>query len=166
MNLSTAIFLINNKVRAIHAIYEAIDEPAQRHGNPPKVTMFKTLDQTIKVDDFIVVPTDTRHKMTVVKVTETDVDVDFESSANVHWIIGRVDRRPYEDLLVREGETVKAIQSATRRKKRDDLRETMLADHVQDLKLLPMASMNGEGPAVEPPAVSRPLGPTDDDNPF
>ena len=68
MNYSTAIFLINNHARALKVTYE--------DGANPEIV--KTLDQTIKLDDYVVVETDTRHKMTVVKVVETDVDFDLE----------------------------------------------------------------------------------------
>ncbi len=76
MNYSTAIFLINPKVRAIAAVYE----PDTDNRKAPR-TIFKTFDSTIEVGDYILVPTDTRHKMTVNKVVEVDVEPDLESSA-------------------------------------------------------------------------------------
>lgn len=138
MNYSTAVFLINKYVRAVLGTYEAEDSA--------KRTLFKTLDETIKVGDFVIVPTDTRHKMTVVKIVETDVDVDFDSTATVHWVIGRIDQEPYQKMLADEQQAIQVIKSAELRKKRDDLRAAMFADHVETLKALPIAALNGDAP--------------------
>ena len=139
MNYSTAIFLINKHARAVHATYEA-EENA-------KVTTFKTLDETIRVGDFIIVPTDTRHKMTVCKVTAVDVDVDFDSTATIQWIIGKIDRDPYQQILKQEDAAVQAIKAAELRKKREDLAKSMLANHMDAIKALPIAALNGDSPA-------------------
>ena len=82
MNYSMAIFLISNQARAISVTYEA-DEKAAK-------TIFKTLDPSIAVGDYVVVQTDTRHQMTVCKVVETDIEPDFNSIALMKWIIGKV----------------------------------------------------------------------------
>lgn len=65
MDNSRIVFLINDQVRAVKAKYE--DSGAAE--------MFKTFDATIQVGDLAVVQSTTRHMMTVVKVTEIDVDV-------------------------------------------------------------------------------------------
>lgn len=137
MNYSTAVFLINKNVRAVLATYEAEDTA--------KRTVFKTLDETLTVGDYVVVPTDTRHKMTVCKIVETDVDVDFDAPAQVLWIIGKIDRAGYDGVLAQEAKAITAIKSAELRKKRDDLRSTMFADHIETLKALPIAVLNGDG---------------------
>lgn len=136
MNYSLAVFLINKNARAVLATYEA-EETAKR-------TLFKTLDPTIAVGDFVIVPTNTRHKMTVVKVVEADVDVDFESRDQVEWIIGRVDSSGFKETLAQEGQALTAIKSAELRKKRDDLRQALFADHIESLKALPITAMNGD----------------------
>ena len=136
MNYSTAVFLINKYVRAILATYEAEDTA--------KRTMFKTLDPTIAVGDFVIVPTDTRHKMTVVKVVETDVDVDFDSHTQVGWVVGKVDQSGYNTVLAQERDAINAIKSAELRKKRQDLRDNMLADSLADIKALPISAINGD----------------------
>ena len=141
MNYTTAVFLINKHVRAVLATYESEDNA--------KRTLFKTLDDTVAVGDFVVVPTDTRHKMTVCKVVETDVDVDFDSTAPVAWVIGKVDRTAHEQVLAQEGTAIQAIKSAELRQKRDNLRKAMFADHLDTLKALPIAAMNGDAPKVE-----------------
>lgn len=144
MNYTTAVFLINKHVRAIKATYEAPD-------NAPR-TIFKTLDPDISVGDFVIVPTDTRHNMTVCKVVECDVDVDFDSNVAMAWIIGKVDRAPYELTLSQEAQAVQAIKSAELRKKREDLAKSVLADKLADIKSLPIAAMNGDAPPTEPKA--------------
>jgi hypothetical protein len=143
MNYSTAVFLINKHVRAVKATYEAGDSAGRE--------IFKTLDTAVKVGDLVVVPTNTRHKMTVVKVVETDVDVDFDSAAPMLWIVSRIDTRNHEICLSQEGDAVAAIKSAELRKKREDLRDSLLKDHMSEIKALPIASMNGEAPAASAP---------------
>lgn len=140
MNYTTAVFLINKNVRAVLATYEAEDAA--------KRTVFKTLDQTLKVGDFAIVPTDTRHKMTVVKIVETDVDVDFDNATPVAWIMGKIDRTEYDLTLAQEQEAIQVIKSAELRQKRDNLRKAMFADHVETLKALPIAVINGDAPKV------------------
>ena len=136
MNYTTAVFLINKYVRAVGCTYEA-EATAEK-------TVFKTLDDTIAVDDYVIVPTTTRHKMTVCKVVEVDIDIDFDSAKPCQWIIGKIDDTRYKETLVQEDTAIKAIKSAELRKKRDDLRENMFADHTATLKALPLAAMNGD----------------------
>lgn len=119
-NQSTAVFLINDKTRAILATYEEGD-------NAPR-TMFKTFDQSIDVDDLIIVPTGTRHRMTVCKVVEVDVDVDFNSGVTVEWVIGTVDTTEYQEVVRREKDALKTIRSAEVRREREKLKEALLAD--------------------------------------
>lgn len=136
MNYTTAVFLINKHVRAIVATYETGDSAVR--------TTFKTLDPTIAIADFIIVPTDTRHKMTVCKVVDVDTDIDFDSTTAVAWVIGKVDRTAYEATLLQEAEAVKTIKSAELRQKRDNIRNAMFADHMETLRALPIAAINGD----------------------
>lgn len=148
MNYSTAIFLINPKVRAIAAIYE----PDTDSRKAPR-TIFKTFDQTLSVGDYILVPTDTRHKMTVNKVVEVDLDPDLESHSQMSWVIGVVDRVAYEDVLAQEARAIDLMKAAEKTHAREELRKKMLA-HVDETKLaaLQIARMNGDGiDLVEPP---------------
>ena len=139
MNYTTAVFLINKNVRAVEGTYES--------GDTAKRETFKTLDPTIKSGDLVVVPTDTRHKMTVVKVVAIDVDVDFESSAPVRWIVSKVDVHEHEVRLAQEGDAISAIKSAELRKKREDLRDSLLKDHMAEIKALPIYK-NGDTPSA------------------
>lgn len=120
MNDSTAIFLISDKVRAIHVTYE--------DGDDAPIALCKTLDSSIKVDDFVVVSTDTRHKMTVCKVVGADVDIDVETTEEIKWIVGVVYTANFEDIKRQEDEAVIVIKNAERRRKRKELSEAMGID--------------------------------------
>lgn len=136
MNYSTAVFLINKHVRAMNVTYE--------EGDGAKKTAFKTLDPDIKEDDLVVVETDTRHGFTVCRVVESDIDLDFDSNVPVRWIVGRVDLADHRLTLDQERDAIKAIKSAELRQKREKLRDAMFADHVETLKALPIAAINGD----------------------
>ena len=140
MNYTTAIFLINKDVRAVLVNYEP--------NAPDKLCMFKTLDKTIKKDDYVIVPTHTRHNMTVSKVIEVDVDVDFDSTAPVEWIVAKVDRSQYEVTLSQEGDAIAVIKSAEKTKKRNELAAALLVDSRDALKALPITTVNGAEPSA------------------
>jgi hypothetical protein len=143
MNYTTAIFLINKNVRAVMCNYEP--------DAPGKTAMFKTLDATIREGDFVIVPTNTRHNMTVSKVMETDVDVDFDSGASVGWIISKIDRSTYEVTLSQEGDAITVIKSAEKTKKRNELAAALLADSAGALKALPITTVSGDSPLPSAP---------------
>lgn len=123
MNYSKAVFLISDDVRAVMATYEK-DEPDR----PAARTMFKTFDRKIKVDDYVVVPTNTRHHMTVCKVVEVDVEPDLEAGADLEWVVGVVDRADFQKIKSQEGDAIAKIKSAEKRRKREELRKTLLDD--------------------------------------
>lgn len=135
MNYSTAVFLINKNARAVIGVYET--------DNNAKRTTFKTLDQHIAIGDFAIVPTETRHKMTIIKIVDVDVDVDFDSPHPMEWIIGIVDRTAFEATLAQENTAIAVIKSAELRKKRDELRDAMFKDHLDTLKTLELSAING-----------------------
>ncbi len=149
MNYSKSVFLINQHARAIATIYEA--EAASPSHTQPKRTSFKTLDPDIKVGDFVIVPTTTRHSMTVVKVVEVDVDVDFDTPEIMQWIIGVVDRSDYEKVVAQESTAISTIKSAELRQKREALRDSVFKDKAESLKTLAIADMNGNGKPADPP---------------
>lgn len=138
MNYTTAVFLINTNTRAILATYEATD-------NAPR-EMFKTLDPDIKVGDLVVVPTGTRHLMTVCKVVEVDVDPDYDSPTQMRWVVDRIDVPAHEKTLKLEAAAIQRIHSAQSRKKRDELREALLADSKDEIMALPISAIE---PAVK-----------------
>lgn len=135
MNYSTAVFLMNEHVRCVLATYELdTDNPKAKR------TSFKTLDASIRVGSYVVVPTDTRHGLTVVRVVETDVDVDFDAPEQLKWIVGLVDKIPYEETLRIEEEAISAVKSAEKRKKADELRKALILDR-EALKTLAISTV-------------------------
>ena len=124
MNYSAAIFLVNPDARAVAVSYELAPE-----GTKPKTTIFKTLDQTVDVGDFVIVPTDTRHNMTVVRVEEVDLDLDPDTTLDLKWLIGKVDRAAHEAVVRAEAEAIQAIKSAERRAKKEELAKKLLNDN-------------------------------------
>ena len=133
MNYTTAVFLINSDVRAIMVSYEPDEERTKNNR-----VVFKTFDKTIQKDDLVVVPTNTRHSMTVCKVVDVDVDIDFDSDVPVAWVVERVDQAAYAQILGREAEAITVIKSAEKTRKRAELRNAMLADSSEALKALPI----------------------------
>ncbi len=142
MNYSTAIFLISDKVRAVAACYDDGE-------NAPR-EVFKTFDRNLKVGDYVLIPTDTRHKMSVFKIAEVDADVDLESNHKMKWIIGVVDRANFEDIERQESEAIATIKSAERRKKRDELRDALMKDTGETLKQLPIYADGDEAVKLPP----------------
>ena len=96
MDNSRIVFLINDQVRAVKAKYE----------DTGSAEMFKTFDPTIKVGDLAVVQSNTRHMMTVVKITEADVDVNFDSTTTIHWIVQKIDAPAFDTVLAQEAQAI------------------------------------------------------------
>lgn len=133
MNLSTAIFLVNKSVRPVRVSY---DPDAPKHNNPDK--LFKTLDPGLAKGDMVVVPTGTRHGMTVCKVEEIDFRVNFDTQSEYLWVIGRVDVDAYESVKTQEATVVDRIGTAEENRKRAELAAALgLADvNLTDLDIV------------------------------
>lgn len=129
MDPSKIVFLINDKVRLIRVSYDTLNTSGEKtsHHN------FKTLDQSLAVDDFVVVETNTRHGLTVCKVVEVDLDVDFDDGQPLKWAFQRVDSAAIELIRAQEGEAMKAAARAELKRKRDQLREGIFAEHSEML---------------------------------
>lgn len=121
MNYSSAVMLINPNIRAVKIVYE-------KDSDNNKVTRytFKTLDPSIKKGDLVVIPTSTRHGYTVVLVDDVDVEVDFDSSVELKWIVCKAPVQQYEDILAEEKKWIGAIKASEARKKREDIKKNML----------------------------------------
>ena len=159
MNYSTAVMLINQNIRAIKTVYE--DEIEHKHQTP---VMFKTLDQEIKVGDFAIIPSHTRHKKTVVKVTEVDCDLDFESDVILEWVIDKVVTANHEKILVEEKVWLDALQKAEKRRKRDEIKKSMLDMYKEDgVQGLGIATMGGLTALTEEEAPKAKPKKTDDE---
>ncbi len=156
MNYSTAVFLINKTVRAVNVSYERDSANPERYSGT--LTMFKTFDQSIKKGDFVIVPTDTRWRMTVCRVEEVDVDVDLESTVQVGWLIGRVDKVAYEGVLAQEETAVVAIKSAEKKRKQDELRDALLKDN-PELNSLATVGLGAAALAAPPTPAYNPAPP-------
>lgn len=141
MNYTTAVFLINKDLRALIGVYE----------DGGKRETFKTLDHSIKVGDLCVVPSDTRHKVTTVKVLETDVSVDFDAQEKVRWIITRIDMDAFAQTVAQEDQAIEALKAAEFKKRRDTLfKDLVAAADADKIKALPIYK-NGEG---DPPKAA------------
>lgn len=116
MNYSTAVMLINPSIRAVRGKYE-------ESGN---ADLFKTLDQDLKVGDFAVVESGTRWKITTVKITEVDVDVDFDSSCHVGWVVGKIDTAAHDNLKAMETSAIELIKKGELRKRREEIKKNTL----------------------------------------
>lgn len=141
VNYSTAVFFINDKLRAVKCRY---DPDAGHH----KDTVYKTLDPSIKVDDFVVIPTGTRVGFTVVKVIEVDVAVDFDSAEQMGWIACKIDVENHKARLKMEEEAINLMKAKEFEKRRKEILETTFGDGAGDLKALPLAS-GGAAPIAE-----------------
>lgn len=151
MNYSTVIFLINDDVRAVLCSY---DIDAQGKAVAGTQRLFKTFDKALKPGDFVVVPTDTRHKMTVNRVEQVDVEVDPDSSAQMTFIIGKVDTAAHDKIVSIEQEAISSIKSAEKRSAKEKLREKLLADNPQLAEL--EAATGGTLLAAPPSPPERP----------
>lgn len=163
-NLSTAIMLLDDRVRAIAVTYEKIDynedttkqmkySPAYLATGklPSGAVLFKTMDESITVGSYVVVPTNTRHSMTVCKVVGVDVVVDFDNMDEVYWIVDTVDTAPFEQIRQDEELVLIAMKKSADDKKRKAAREAF-AEHIPDN--LPMI---GGTVAPPPPTKTSPV---------
>lgn len=120
MNYSTAILVMNPDARCVKVIYE----PDTLHTKAPR-ELFKTFDKTIKVDDFVVVPSSTRHNITTCKVVEVDVDDWMDTGKSIGWVIGRIDLADAEKVKNWEATAIEALKDAEKRKRRREMQASM-----------------------------------------
>jgi hypothetical protein len=132
MDNSVIVLLINDSARAIKGIYE-------EHGT---AGTFKTMDQNIKVDDLVVVESGTRHEMTVVKVTEVDVALNYDTQKDVKWVVQAIDTVSFGALKNQEKKAIAAVQEAEQERKKAELRKSMFAHHEEKLKMLEIAKVD------------------------
>lgn len=137
MHDSRAVFLVSDEVRAVLCNYH----PEYKHKEPctcyedcncKRNVMFKTLDASIQPKDYVVVPSHTRHKMTIVQVVEADVEPDLDSDKPVKWIVGKVSRTEFEQLEEQEKLAVDMIRKAEKRRRRAELQKQHLATLTDD----------------------------------
>jgi len=128
MNYSNVLFLISDAVRAIRVAYE---------DNGRNNTIKKTFDKTVKVGDYVIVDTNTRWNMTVCKVSEVDVEVDFDSDDQLGWIIAKVDLDEFDSIKKQEETAIAVIKESEKRDKKEALRASIMRSAGSQLKALP-----------------------------
>lgn len=134
MNYSNVLFLISDKIRAIRVSYEE---------NGRNQTIKKTFDPDIKVNDFVIVETNTRHQMTVCKVEAVDVEVDFDSDDQLGWIISRVDLDAFEEYKRQEREAISVIKEAEKQDRKVALQQSIMRSTASTaLKALPVCNID------------------------
>jgi hypothetical protein len=137
MNKTLQIFLVNDEVRGVTVTY------APEGGR----YTFKTFDDTLKVDDYVIVESTNSnnstnstnpHGFVICQVVETDVEIDLDSPHTYKWVVGRVDTEAHNELLRQEQIVIARIAKAEKRRKRKKLAETLLDDTNGELKELPI----------------------------
>ncbi len=126
MDNSTIVLLINDECRAVEGVYE---EGGSK-------TVFKTFDPTLSVDDYAVVQSSTRHEMTTVQITAVDVDINFDTTKNLKWVVQKIDTSYFNTILAQEAEAITAVQAAERKRKKAELRKSLMADHEDSIQAL------------------------------
>lgn len=91
-------------------------------------------------------------------IVETDVDVDFESTTHVNWIIGKVDRSGYERLIANESAAIALIKSSEKTRRKSELAKALLAHDdalASALKQLPISGnvVHDDGTGYERPPM-------------
>lgn len=143
MNYSTAIFLINNDVRAVSVSYE---QDHEGKGIKP-FTLYKTFDPEVAVGDHVAIPTGTRHGMTVARVEEVDVEVDVDFGGTMNWLVDRVDTSQRDVIEAQEADAIATIKSAEKKARQDELRAKLIADNPS---LNVLANIGGDAVAALP----------------
>lgn len=120
MNYSTAVLVMNQEARCVKTIYEPDTQNVKQTRE-----MFKTFDKSLKVGDFVVVPTGTRFNLTVCQIVETDVDDWMDTHKELGWVVGRVDMADSEKVKAWEASAIEALKDAEKRKRRRELQASM-----------------------------------------
>ncbi|MEK6886649.1 MAG: hypothetical protein AABW88_02345 [Nanoarchaeota archaeon] len=128
MNYSTSLIALNKNIRVIEIAYddETSMNPYDKKNNRKR---FRTLDKTVKIDDLVVIPTQTRHLMTVAKVVEVDCRVDFKSKDEIQWLVTRVPTEDYANVLAKEEEFIDQLQKSEERRVAEELKKNLLEMH-------------------------------------
>lgn len=154
MNYSTAVILINPQIRVMKTIYKPEIEGQKKE----QTYSFKTIDKDLKVGDLVLVPSDTRFGFTANQIVEADVEVDFDNSAQMKWIVGKIDLVAYAEILKMEEAAINLIKTGELRKRREEIRKNTLDAVVGgEINKLDIAKLGGNVPAIEaPPAIGMP----------
>ncbi len=153
MNLSASVMLVEDSIRPARVEYD----PDNKYNNNPS-KFFKCLDPTVKAGDLVIATTNTRHGMTVVKVSAigySDVPVDFESTEPWGWIVGPVPTAQHDAILATEKSIIGRVSEANANRLKTQLKESMGLGAVSfaDLDLTKASALPAPPEAtVQPPA--------------
>lgn len=122
MNYSSAIMLVKpDEVRAVRVEYD----PDNKYNNNP-MKVFKTVDPSIQVGDLVIAQTNTRHKFTVVKVSEVDFPVDFNDQSERWGCIGaKFDIDAFNSLIKIEDGVIAKVAKIQENRMRKELIDSM-----------------------------------------
>lgn len=89
---------------------------------------YKYLDDlNLQPDDKVVIQTNSRWGLAVGKVIETDNEHELSPSAEIDWIVDRIDTESYEDMLDTEKNIIKQAAKARKQKEREEAKAEMKA---------------------------------------
>jgi hypothetical protein len=146
MNYSTAVFLINDQVRALYVVYGPLPQDDGEYGKQqiPRY-LVKTLDTEIEVGDYVIVPATVGHRMQIAKVVDTEAEIDFDSTTVVPWIIQRVDLDAFNQTIKQEKVAISKIREAAVMEKKKKLAQSLQGATSIDLRALPLATKPEKG---------------------
>ncbi len=154
MNYSTAILVMNPDARCLKVTYEVDSE----HTKAPR-EMFKTFDKNLKVGDYVVVPTNTRHNLTVCKIVEIDVDDWMDTGKELGWIVGSVDMADANKVKAWEETAIQGLKDAEKRKRRREMQasmtEAMNEKEKEGLALMLASPLSGNSESVIDPLTGE-----------
>lgn len=133
MHDSRKVFLLPEEPRCILASYQPKPngqdyEPEDIGDGDYSLKELKTFDVDTKPGDYVVVPTGTRHRMTVMRVEFVDMEPDLNSDKEMLWAVGRVDKTSHDDILRKEREFIQQARAAERKRQKEQLRKDFLAE--------------------------------------
>lgn len=141
MHSSRKVFLLDNEPRCVLATYDKDNDNYKK----AKRTEFKTFDDTVEVDDLVVVKTDTRHGYTVVKVVEVDVEPELDSSEEINWVVSKVDTVAYAGIVKHERSFLDAAAKAEKKRRKAQLKADFLADVDTSTMLIEAVTKENKG---------------------
>lgn len=147
MNYSTMICLLSDEVRGIAVTYT---KPLSNSSvdTPDKLYTFKSMDDTLKRGDMVVVPTQKDAGFTVVYVWDTDAEIDVESEIQYNWIAGRFTADGYNELLSNEQLAIAKVKRAEKLHRRKEIRDRVF-ENVEESELKAITFGTDPVPQVE-----------------
>ncbi len=123
MNPTASVMLVEDSIRPCMVEYDP-----DNYKNNSDHRFFKCLDKDMKVGDMVIVTTNTRHGMTVAKITKIgvqDVPVNFEGTDLWGWVVGPVPTEQHKRILETEKAIVGRVQEANTNKLKTELKAAM-----------------------------------------